>query len=302
MIKEMLSKSNQMFKHEEYGNEYDDKSMSIYDDKGIDGVLKWNDIKATMDGNNSNGAKIEALNQSELSDEDLGYYASQLFSNPSGDAIAMQERYGDIGLYYWYSIASQSKKKSERYDAIINSDFSNDVKEALLETLGESGKQNKETTEPTTESATPQTSNTIPTFEEFLNSKRTGQPIPTYEPTTKKQSTKNTDISNMVGSANGKTWVDFGQAVPYLESQDLSASERGQAYWNTGDKSEGKQKVYNDMGYPGVAQYYENQYHADQAGNKDNKKQKAEVKSYLKSLGFSNEDIAYWMGVYGWKP
>lgn len=297
MIKEMLSKSNQMFKHEEYGNEYDDKSMSIYDDKGIDGVLKWNDIKATMDGNNSNGAKIEALNQSELSDEDLGYYASQLFSNPSGDAKAMQERYGDIGLYYWYSIASQSTTKAGRYDAIEQSNFSNDIKESLLEVLGESGKQNKETTEPTT---TPQTSNTIPTFEEFLNSKRTGQPIP--QVTSTKQSTKNTDISNMVGSANGKTWVDFGQAVPYLMSQNLSAEERGQAYYNTGDKSSGKQQVYNDMGYPGVAQYYENQYYADQAGNQDNKKQKAEVKSYLKSLGFSNEDIAYWMGVYGWKP
>ena len=300
MIKEMLSKSNQMFKHEEYGNEYDDKSMSIYDDKGIDGVLKWNDIKATMDGNNSNGAKIEALNQSELSDEDLGYYASQLFSNPSGDAIAMQERYGDIGLYYWYSIASQSTTKAGRYDAIEQSNFSNDIKESLLEVLGESGKKNKETTEPTTESATPQTSNTIPTFEEFLNSKRTGQPIP--QVTSTKQSTKNTDISNMVGSANGKTWVDFGQAVPYLMSQNLSAEERGQAYYNTGDKSSGKQQVYNDMGYPGVAQYYENQYYADQAGNQDNKKQKAEVKSYLKSLGFSNEDISYWMGVYGWKP
>lgn len=296
MIKEMLSKSNQMFKHEEYGNEYDDKSMSIYDDKGIEGVLKWNDIKTTMDGNNSNGAKIEALNQSELSDEDLGYYASQLFSNPSGDAKAMQERYGDIGLYYWYSIASQSTTKAGRYDAIEQSNFSNDIKESLLEVLGESGKQNKETTEPTT----PQTSNAIPTFEEFLNSKRTGQPIP--QVTSTKQSTKNTDISNMVGSANGKTWVDFGQAVPYLMSQNLSAEERGQAYYNTGDKSSGKQQVYNDMGYPGVAQYYENQYYADQAGNQDNKKQKAEVKSYLKSLGFSNEDIAYWMGVYGWKP
>ncbi len=302
MIKEMLSKSNQMFKHEEYGNEYDDKSMSIYDDKGIDGVLKWNDIKATMDGNNSNGAKIEALNQSELSDEDLGYYASQLFSNPSGDAIAMQERYGDIGLYYWYSIASQSTTKAGRYDAIEQSNFSNDIKESLLEVLGESGKQNKETTEPTTESATPQTSNTIPTLEEFINAKKTGQALPTYEPTKTKQSTKNTDISNMVGSANGKTWVDFGQAVPYLMSQNLSAEERGQAYYNTGDKSSGKQQVCNDMGYPGVAQYYENQYYADQAGNQDNKKQKAEVKSYLKSLGFSNEDIAYWMGVYGWKP
>ena len=297
MVKDMLSKANQMFKHEEYGNEYDDRAFDVYKEKGADGMLKWNEMKATMDGSTTNGAKIDALNQADLSDEDLGYYASKLFSNPSGDALAMQEQYGDIGLYYWYSIASQSSTKAGKYDAIEQSNFSNDIKESLLEVLGESGKQNKETTEPTT---TPQTSNTIPTFEEFLNSKRTGQPIP--QVTSTKQSTKNTDISNMVGSANGKTWVDFGQAVPYLMSQNLSAEERGQAYYNTGDKSSGKQQVYNDMGYPGVAQYYENQYYADQAGNQDNKKQKAEVKSYLKSLGFSNEDIAYWMGVYGWKP
>lgn len=302
MIKDMLSTSNQLFKREEYGKEPENaqKKMGIYEDKGIDGLLTYDNIKSLMDGQNNNAVKIEALNQAELSDEDLGYYASQLFSNPSGDAKAMQERYGDIGLYYWYSIASQSTTKAGRYDAIEQSNFSNDIKESLLEVLGESGKQNKETTEPTTESATPQTSNTIPTFEEFLNSKRTGQPIP--QVTSTKQSTKNTDISNMVGSANGKTWVDFGQAVPYLMSQNLSAEERGQAYYNTGDKSSGKQQVYNDMGYPGVAQYYENQYYADQAGNQDNKKQKAEVKSYLKSLGFSNEDISYWMGVYGWKP
>ena len=300
MIKDMLSTSNQLFKREEYGKEPENaqKKMGIYEDKGIDGLLTYDNIKSLMDGQNNNAVKIEALNQSELSDEDLGYYASQLFSNPSGDAKAMQERYGDIGLYYWYSIASQSTTKAGRYDAIEQSNFSNDIKESLLEVLGESGKQNKETTE----SATPQTSNTIPTLEEFINAKKTGQALPTYEPTTTKQSTKNTDISNMVGSANGKTWVDFGQAVPYLMSQNLSAEERGQAYYNTGDKSSGKQQVYNDMGYPGVAQYYENQYYADQAGNQDNKKQKAEVKSYLKSLGFSNEDISYWMGVYGWKP
>ena len=297
MVKDMLSKANQMFKHDEYGNEYNDKAFEVYDEKGADGMIKWNEMKATMDGSTTNGAKIDALNQADLSDEDLGYYASKMFTNPSGDALAMQEQYGDIGLYYWYSIASQSSTKAGKYDAIEQSNFSNDIKESLLEVLGESGKQNKETTEPTT---TPQTSNTIPTFEEFLNSKRTGQPIP--QVTSTKQSTKNTDISNMVGSANGKTWVDFGQAVPYLMSQNLSAEERGQAYYNTGDKSSGKQQVYNDMGYPGVAQYYENQYYADQAGNQDNKKQKAEVKSYLKSLGFSNEDIAYWMGVYGWKP
>ena len=300
MIKEMLSKSNQMFKHEQYGNEYDDKSFDVYDDKGIDGVLKWNEIKTTMDGSNSNGAKIEALNQADLSDEDLGYYASQLFTKLSADAVAMQERYGDIGLYYWYSIASQSDTKAGKYDAVEQSDFPTDVKESLLEVIGESGKKNKNTSETPTQT-TAQTTDRIPTFEEFLNSKRTGQPLP--EATTKKSTkSKNADISNMVGSANGKTWVDFGQAVPYLESQGLSASERGQAYWNTGDKSSGKQKVYDDMGYPGVAQYYENQYHADQAGNQDNKKQKAEMKSYLKSLGFSNEDISYWMGVYGWKP
>ena len=300
MIKEMLSKSNQMFKHEQYGNEYDDKSFDVYDDKGIDGVLKWNEIKTTMDGSNSNGAKIEALNQADLSDEDLGYYASQLFTKLSADAVAMQERYGDIGLYYWYSIASQSDTKAGKYDAVERSNFPTDVKESLLEVIGESGKKNKDTSETPTQT-TAQTTDRIPTFEEFLNSKRTGQPLP--EVTTKKSTkSKNADISNMVGSANGKTWVDFGQAVPYLESQGLSASERGQAYWNTGDKSSGKQKVYDDMGYPGVAQYYENQYHADQAGNQDNKKQKAEMKSYLKSLGFSNEDISYWMGVYGWKP
>lgn len=276
-----------------------EKEFGIIDEKGIEGKILYDEIKSLKGDTNSNASYINAINSVGgigLDDNEKGYYLSKFVSEPSGDALAMMDKYGDAGLYYWYSIASQSKKKSERYDAIINSDFSNDVKEALLETLGESGKQNKETTEPTT----PQTSNAIPTFEEFLNSKRTGQPIP--QVTSTKQSTKNTDISNMVGSANGKTWVDFGQAVPYLMSQNLSAEERGQAYYNTGDKSSGKQQVYNDMGYPGVAQYYENQYYADQAGNQDNKKQKAEVKSYLKSLGFSNEDIAYWMGVYGWKP
>ena len=58
------------------------------------------------------------------------------------------------------------------------------------------------------------------------------------------------------------------------------------------------------MGYPGVAQYYENQYYADIAdtGNHNGKKNKAELKSYLKAQGYSNEDIAYWMQIYGYKP
>ena len=302
MIKDMLSTSNQLFKHEQYGKEPENaqKKLGIYEDKGIDGLLTYDNIKSLMDGQNNNAIKIEALNQSNLSDEDLGYFASQLFTKPSADAVAMQERYGDIGLYYWYSIASQSDTKAGKYDAVEQSNFPTDVKESLLEVIGESGKKNKNTSETPTQT-TAQTTDRIPTLDEFINAKRTGQPLP--EVTTKKSTkSKNADISNMVGSANGKTWVDFGQAVPYLESQGLSASERGQAYWNTGDKSSGKQKVYDDMGYPGVAQYYENQYHADQAGNQDNKKQKAEMKSYLKSLGFSNEDISYWMGVYGWKP
>lgn len=306
MVKDMLSKANQMYKYDEYGNEYNDKAFDIYDEKGVDGMLKWNEMKTTMDGSTSNAAKIEALNQADLSDEDLGYYASKMFTNPSSDAIEMQEQYGDIGLYYWYSIASQYSKKAERYDAVVASDLPNNVKESMLNIIGESGKKNKNTSESeTTTEVSPQSSNTIPTLDEFIQAKKTGKPLPEVkQESTKKSSTKNTDISNMVGSANGSTWVDFTQAVPYLTSQNLSAEERGQAYYNTGDKSSGKTQVYNDMGYPGVAQYYENQYYADIAdtGNHNGKKNKAELKSYLKAQGYSNEDIAYWMQIYGYKP
>ena len=303
LVKEYESTANALARRDMFGatSKNNEKEFGIIDEKGVEGKMLYDEIKTLKGDSNSNAAYINAINNIGgigLDDDEKGYYLSKFISNPSGDAEAMMEKYGDAGLYYWYSIASQSTKKAERYDAIEASDFPNDVKEALFEVLGESGKKNKDTSETPTQT-TAQTTDRIPTLDEFINSKRTGQPLP--EVTTKK-SKSNADISNMVGSANGKTWVDFGQAVPYLESQGLSASERGQAYWNTGDKSSGKQKVYDDMGYPGVAQYYENQYHADQAGNQDNKKQKAEMKSYLKSLGFSNEDISYWMGVYGWQP
>lgn len=133
--------------------------------------------------------------------------------------------------------------------------------------------------------------------------KATGVTEKERQATLEKLDNSDIDKSKITTSAKGGgTRVDWTKAVPYLTELGYSPEERGEILYNTGKISQNEMNVMHDLGYSGVAQYYDNAYYGDtKYGDKDGNREKKEVISYLESLGSSPDDINMWLSYYGWK-
>jgi hypothetical protein len=307
------------------------KNLDIYDDYGIDGVLEYFEIKRSINGGMS---RIEALDSMQLTAEEKGYYYSKLVSDPSENALAAQEEFGDAGLYYWYSVQEAGNKKAEKYQAIMDSDYDDDVKKFLIEKTYNDGRKNPVPYDEIDfddinkaiqeiQPADPLSShrnnngynlnslsdnNEVP----FLNrgnnnnadkgrlnlgAKPGVASLSNQESQTSEIPTLDDYDSKMI--TNGNAWVDAKSAIPYLDNSDMSDAQKGKILYENGKVSEKEQKAYDKGNYQGVKKYYDIKYYGDADGNGNIKKQ--ELIDYLVGQGASKNEVNTWLDIYGFK-
>ena len=109
LINNLYNFSNALSKKKELGYMIEGvstykKPYQIYQDKGFKGVASLYSLRANLDGETSNAAKVQAVNDLDVPDSEKGYYLSYLLSSTSKAAQAVRDEYGDEGLYKWYSL------------------------------------------------------------------------------------------------------------------------------------------------------------------------------------------------------
>lgn len=126
----------------------DGKTKQIMSDRGEEGVVQYNtakeNIKSSADSlgvsTGSTSAQIQGLSDMDMDDDSKGYYLKNLKGSVSKKALSAASTLGDAGIYYWYSIFTEAQEatgkkspnKTDIKEAINNSNYPDDVKEALL--------------------------------------------------------------------------------------------------------------------------------------------------------------------------
>lgn len=278
-------------KNEVFDKEDDGKAYNIYKEKGLEAAIDYLNIRYDAK-EHSDGSSIKmddtiaAISNSNLSDEEKGYNIKMSTSSASKDAVTMSEKYGDAGYYYWYSTMNGLSKKNDKLDAIENSDWPDNVKAdmtALVDPKGTGRTKEKGETKngsiPTVES----NSGSSMAEQRQQGSRSSNSTIPTLDDASLDQK----QIVNSSGNVNKNT------AYNYLSNQGYSDAQIGETLHNTGNHSEKEQSAYKNYGYEGVALYYDIQANSD--ANNNGSVSKSEIRTYLKSKGYSDEEIDAWL-------
>lgn len=83
------------------------KAYAVYSDKGSEGLANFYYLRKVLSGNDGNANKVNAINALNLTDEEKGYYINK-FIKVSESASAIQNYYGDAGLYQWYNMNTKA--------------------------------------------------------------------------------------------------------------------------------------------------------------------------------------------------
>lgn len=82
------------------------KKVSVYEEKGIDGLINYMNISGAREKDNTKGT-LDVIRSLDISDEEKGYYVD-IFVSSSKAAQAIQSYYGDKGLYDWYNMRTSA--------------------------------------------------------------------------------------------------------------------------------------------------------------------------------------------------
>lgn len=287
MVSQVKSFSTALANNEVFGDEISksyQKWNELYESGGMDAVTRLMNVKNIMDGSTSMSSIINAVDNAGLETvEDKGNYITLLKGedNLSKDAKAVEEKLGAEGVYYWYSIAADNSTKEGKYNAIMQSDFPENVKQVLLDTVGYNGKSKSTSTKTTNTGAIGQLLSTVNGDTDIPN----GSNLPKY------------DETKIV--PKGQSYVNPQMAVDYLSNDlGLDPLARGEILYNSGQRSKKEEaaKAYN--GYEGVSQYYDIKAY----GDSDNDGiEKGEVIKYLESQKMSRDEINNWLTIFGYK-
>lgn len=118
VIKNMYSFADALAKSKVLGYDVENsdtykKTYAVYSEKGAKGVALYTSIKETLDGN-SNAAKVNAVSQFNISDEDKGYYLSKMI-NLSKEAQEAYNANGYAGVYNYYYEKAMTKDNWVKY-------------------------------------------------------------------------------------------------------------------------------------------------------------------------------------------
>lgn len=137
IISGMYSFADALAKTEILGYDVEDsdtykKSYAVYKEKGVDGVALFTSIKTVADGETSNAAHINAVNQFDVSDEEKGYYITKLKGKLSQEAQEVFQTDGYAGVYkhYYTKALAEKVKEARKYSEMgITSDMVEKVKQ-----------------------------------------------------------------------------------------------------------------------------------------------------------------------------